>query len=380
MRSPPIPSASVPSAPVSALRLQARLLAKARRRLWLRHTPLLALAGVLTAAVAFVAWRRLQADGGALLALLRNQPLMVVVAGLALAWTLTRNARRRTLQSLARSWLTTAPLDTREVLAATRLAVAWRVMPPLLATLAVPLAAMAASGTDGSQTIALAGAGFAVGTLAGWRSGAHPNAAAPVTVPRLSAQSRATSNAAGLAALARWPFARLLADADPRRHAQLIAGVLLTLPMGMAPAVAVLIVLLAASLLAAHSLLQALLATIPDAAAWTRATPLPLGAFTQSLCLRSGVALAAIVAIASAALVLLGASPLAASAFTTLALAWSVTAIVHALASRHQAGRARKERIAIALAMLALLGTAWWLLPFALPLLWWRDLLLARRA
>lgn len=379
MRSQPIPSASVPSAPFSALRLQAGLLAKARRRHWLRHKPLLALAGVLAAAVAFVAWRYLRADGGALLAVLRGQPLLVSVASFALAWSLTRNARRRAIDGWATSWLATAPLDARERLDATRREVARRVAPPLAAVLAVPLAAMAASGVDASQTIALAGAGLALGALAGWRSAAAPSSVEGSQVPRLSARRRATSNAADLAALARWPFARLLADADPRRHAQLLAGVLLTLPMGVPPVVAVLVVLLTAGAIAAHALLQALLATIPHAAAWARATPLPLGAFIRSLCLRSGVALAATIVLSATLLALLGASSRAALAFAGLALAWSITAIAHALASRHHAERARGERIAVALAMLALLGTAWWLLPVALPLLWWRELLRARR-
>lgn len=375
-----MPSPPPQTAPAPALRLQARLLANARRRHWLRHKPLLALAGVLAVAVAWVAWRRLQADGGALLALLHDQPLAVGVAGFALAWSLTRNARRRTQQTLAKSWLATAPIDARETLAATRRAVAWRVVPPLVAILAVLLAAMAASGADASQTLALAGAGLALGTLAGWRSGARADAVATVALPRLSARRGAASNAAGLGAHARWPFARLLADANPRQHAQLVAGVLLMLPMGIPPFVAVLIVLLAASLIAAHSLLLALLATIPAAAAWTRATPLPLGTFARSLCLRSGIVLAATIAIATLLLTLLGASPIAALAFAAVASAWCVTAIGHALASRHRPERARGERIAIALAMLALLGSAWWLLPVALPLLWWRDVQRARRA
>jgi hypothetical protein len=375
MLSPPLQAAPLP-----ALRLQARLLANARRRHWLRHGPLLALAGVLATALAFVAWRRLQTDGGVLLALLRNQPLAVVVAGFALAWNLTRNARRRVQQAFATSWLATAPLDARQVLAATRRAVAWRVTPPLVAVLAMPLAAAAASGADASQTLALTGAGLVLGALAGWRFGARADADATVAVPRLSARRRAASNAAGLGALARWPFARLLADANPRLHAQSIAGVLLMLPMSMPPSDAVMIVLLAASVITAYSLLQALLATIPDAAAWTRATPLPLGTFARSLCLRSGIALAATIAIATLLLTLLGASPIAAFAFAIVASAWCVTAIGHALALRHRSERERGERIAIALAVLALLGSAWWLLPVALPLLWWRDVQRARRA
>jgi hypothetical protein len=364
MLSPPLQAAPLP-----ALRLQARLLANARRRHWLRHGPLLALAGVLATALAFVAWRRLQTDGGVLLALLRNQPLAVVVAGFALAWNLTRNARRRVQQAFATSWLATAPLDARQVLAATRRAVAWRVTPPLVAVLAMPLAAAAASGADASQTLALTGAGLVLGALAGWRFGARADADATVAVPRLSARRRAASNAAGLGALARWPFARLLADANPRLHAQSIAGVLLMLPMSMPPSDAVMIVLLAASVVTAYSLLQALLATVPDAAAWAR-----------PLCLRSGIALAATIAIATLLLTLLGASPIAAFAFAIVASAWCVTAIGHALALRHRSERERGERIAIALAVLALLGSAWWLLPVALPLLWWRDVQRARRA
>lgn len=372
-----MPSPSIEAA--AALRLQAQLLANARRRRWLRHKPLLALAGALAFAVAFVAWARLRADGGALLVLLGNQPLPLAVAAFAFGWKLTRDSRRRTQQAFARSWLATAPIDARAILAATRHQVAWRVSPPFAAILAVPLAAMAASGIDAWPTLALAGGGFAIGTVAGWRSGAGPVPSATVILPRLS-RPRATTSAAGFAALARWPFARLLADARPRLHAQLVAGVLLTLPMGIPLSVALLIVLLATALIAAHSLLQALLATIPEAAAWTRATPLPLGTFAHTLCLRSGVALAAAVAFAASLLPLLGASPTSALAFAGIALAWCVTTIAHALASRYLPDRARGERIALALAVLGLLGSAWWLLPVALPLLWWRDVLRARRA
>lgn len=371
---------SIETAPASALRLQARLVASARRRHWRRHTPLLALAGAAAVAAAFVAWYRLQADGGALLALLRNRPLAVVVAGFALGWNLTRNARRRAQRSFAASWLATAPIDAREILAATRRRVARNVLPAFAAILAVPCAAMAASGADASQTLALIGAGFAAGAMAGWRSGARATPSATVALPRLSAARAMASNAAGLGALARWPFARLLADANPRQHAQLIAGVLLTLPMGAPLSVALPIVLLTATLIAAHALLQALLATIPEAAGWMRATPLPLSALSRSLCLRSGSVLAAAILFAALLLLVLGASPASTLAFVGLALAWCATTIGHALASRHRPGRVRGERIAMALAALALLGSAWWILPVALPILWWHAGRRARRA
>lgn len=372
---------SIETAPgASALRLQARLLANARRRRWRRHTSTLALAGMLVPIAAFVAWRRLQTDVGVLFALLRSQTLALAVAAFALAWMLTRNARRRAQRAFANSWLATAPVDAREVLAATRRQVAWRVAPLFAAVLAVPLLAVAAGGIDALQTPVLLGAGFAAGTLAGWRSGARPVPVTIVAVPRLSARRKAPSDAASLVALARWPFARLLAGADPRLHAQLIAGVLLMLPMSMPPSVALLTVLLAAILIAAHSLLQALLATIPDAAAWTRATPLPFGTFARTLCLRSAIALATAILSAALPLRLLGVSPKSTFAFAGVALVWCVTAIGNALASRHRPDRVRGERVALALAVLALLGSAWWLLPVLLPLLWWRDAVRARRA
>ncbi|MBO9661629.1 hypothetical protein [Dokdonella sp.] len=375
MRSP-----SIETTPMPALRLQARLEAHARWRQWQARTFLCALAGTLVVAVAFVLWRRLQADGRALLAVLEAQPVLVAIASVALGWNLTRTARRRAQKTFATSWLATTPLDAREILAATRRQVALRVLPVLAASLAVPLAAMAASGADARRSLALIGGGFLVGALTGWRSGTRTNVSVSAASPRLSAARATTSNAAGVAALARWPFARLLADANPRQHAQLVAGVLLMLPMGIPPSTALLIVLLAASLIAAHALLQALLATIPDAAGWLRATPMPLPVLARTLCLRSGGALLAAIVLATSLLFALGASRSAILAFGAVASAWCVTAIGNALASRHRPERARGERIALALAVLALLGSAWWLLPIALPMLWWRDAWRARRA
>ena len=127
-------------------------------------------------------------------------------------------------------------------------------------------------------------------------------------------------------------------------------------------------------------MLQALLATIPDAAAWLRATPLSPTAFARSLCLRGGIALLAALLLAALLLLALGAARMSVLAFGAVASAWCVTAIGNALAARHQPDRARGERIALALAGLALLGSAWWLLPLALPILWWRDARRARRA
>lgn len=363
-----------------ALRLQARLEARARWRPWRRHPLACAIGGVLVLAAALVAWARLRTDGAALLAMLEAQPLVVALASLALGWNLTRAARRRTQQAFAASWLATAPLDAQEILAATRRRVACRVLPVFAALFAVPLAATAASGADAARTLTLLGGGFLVGALAGWRSAARAHIAAADPVPRLSRGRVAISDTAGFAALARWPFARMLADANPRQHAQLVAGVLLTLPMGVPPSTALLIVSLAASLIAAYAVLQALLATIPDAAAWLHATPLPLSAFARSLCLRGGIALLAAILLAALLLLALGASRASVLAFGAVASAWCITAIGNALASRRLPERARGERIALALAVLALLGSAWWLLPVVLPILWWRDARRARRA
>lgn len=373
-------SSSTEARPTPALRLQARLEASARwrRRDW--NTPLLAIVAASAVATAFVAWQRLRADGSAWLATLDAQPVLVALASLALGWSLTRAARRRAQQAFATSWLATAPIEARAILAATRRRVAWRVLPVLGAILAIPSAAMAASGADARRILALAGGGFVVGALAGWRGGARAEVAAAVALPRLSAAGAHSSKAAGLAALARWPFARLLADANPRQHAQLVAGVLLMLPMGIPPSIALLIVLLTASLIAAQALLRALLATIPDAAAWMRTTPLPLSVLARSLCLHSGATLLAAIVCAALLLLALGAPKISVLAFASAASAWCVTAIGNALASRYRPDRARRERIVLALAALALLGSAWWLLPFVLPILWWRDALRARRA
>lgn len=366
--------------PRAAPQWQARLEWRARWRLGRRHPWLLAAAAMLVFLLALVVWQRLSVEGHALLDALDAQPIPVAVAAFLLLWNLTRRASLRARRDFARSWFAATPLAPDEIERTIRRRVGARVAPVLVALLGLPLVAMAATGHPSMRTLAALGLGGAVGLVAGWITGARTPHPSDAPLPRLARTRGVTSNATGFAALARWPFARWLADANPRLQAQLVAGVLLMLPMGIPPAIALLLVLFTASLVAAWGLLQALLATIPDATSWMRATPVSTALFTRALCTRACLALAAAIVVATSCLVWLNGSTAMVIAFVACALAWCITAILNALAWRHRPARARLERIASGLLLLVLLGGAPWLLPVALVPIWLRDALHLRHA
>ncbi len=368
------------SADCSAPTWQARLEWQARLR-HLRQRPWrLAGAIVLLSITLLATWWRLRLDGAGLLSMVRAYCWPLAVLAFAAAWRSTRHAAIHARHDFAQSWFAATPLSQDEVDRTIRQRVGRRLALPTCVVLLLPLAAMAASAQGAWSTWGMLAVGVGGGVFGGWFAAKRAPAfvAAPLP-PRLAAQA-STADAADLTALARWPFARWLADVEPRRHARMIAAVLLLLPAGIPPMAAMLAVAFVVCVVAAWELLRAVLATLPQAAAWLQATPLPLAPFARALIARPAAALAVLIAIAGLCLAGLGVSAarvggIAVGAFVALSIA-----ILQSLAWRYQARRARREILATAALALVLLTTAAWLLPWLACAAGLRGLLQLRRA
>lgn len=267
--------ASIPTH-ADALALADRLERAARwRRVSLRWRVAIAVASLALLGAAFVAaWTFLRGPLTTAFAFLDAQaPLLALLAG-AIAWSRVCDLRRAGARRQATSWLAAAPIGERERTAQLRRTVALRFAPPCTALFA--LASMLAIGAaaDASRAFAACAIGLVFGTCGGWLRGAHALPESAPAPPRLRRRRVAANANADFAALHRWPFARWLADAQPRQQAHLFAAVLLTLPMGTSFLLGLRIALFVAVAIAAFGLLRALLASIAQAADVLRSAPL----------------------------------------------------------------------------------------------------------
>lgn len=372
----PFPRPADTSAPTWQARLEWRARA---HRLW--RLPWLVAGAVGLLAIALLAtWWRLRIDGAGMLSVLGAQSGPLALLAFLVAWSSTRHAAVHARREFALSWLAATPLANGEIENALWKRVGRRVLPAWCIALALPLAAMAASGQRAWQAFALLAVAIASGMVAGWRSAKHMRPSAGDALPRLAHMRKTASIDAGFAALARWPFARWLADAEPRQHAKMIGAMLLMLPAGMPPMAALLCLLFVASLIAMGGLLRAVLATIVQGAAWLHATPMPQASFVRALAERPTRVLAFLAGVAGLCLAGFGLPATQAAGLAIGIFAGCSTAILHALAWRHRPRRAWLEALASGGVALFVLATAAWLLPWLLSIAWLRGLLRLRRA
>lgn len=250
---------------------------------------LLALVAALAASIGFALWHPMTTHGRWLLiALGAHVPILTMSAGLLGWWTL-RRSRYRGNREFALSWLVTAPVAVRDLLHALRYRVGREVAIPLVLLLALPALLGIASATFAGAVLAGCAAGYAGGALAAWCF-AKPMREPARSNPRLRRSRVSRSSAASLAALARWPFAQTRAAAAPRGEAPLFAALLLMMPSGIPPLIALLLLAFAVNALFAISLLHAQLETLKVAANWLRTTPLGAAAFARAMYSRSGIA------------------------------------------------------------------------------------------
>lgn len=332
------------------------------------------------ALIAVAGWRQLSLHGAILLSPLLAHPFVTASMVAALGWVATMRRRRHVECQFVQSWLASAPVLAHDRRAALRRRVGVEALTPIAAVPAALACAGLASGVPVADLLAALVAGLALGAIAGWRSGAKPSRRRAAASPRLRRPRAATSRAASLAPLGRWPFAQLRAAASPRIEARLICALLLGLPTGIPPSLALLIVAFAANALAAFSLLRASLATLAEAAGWLRATPVGLGAFARAACLRAGACQAAFATLGGMLAHALGAS---ASTAALLAAAWlgaCATATAGALACRHRPARLMIELAGTGALLLAIADVAPLALALALPALWLWQAIRMRKA
>lgn len=313
---------------------------------------------------------------GDVVGVLVRYPLPVLaVVGLVCANACQRR-RRRLAREFLHGWLAALPiaLRTREWSLALRAAgppVTIRVAVWTLLAVGVYTTAAAAE----LRLLAIVGmGGLGAAALGWWRGARDPR-------PRHSALRLSHSaGRTGPAALARLPFAQVLATADPGLHARTIGALVLTIPIGVPLHVCVLMIVSWVSALGLIELARGMLACVPVAATWLRSTPLSIGSLAHTLLARA----LAVQAIGSSLMVLLLlAFGLPAISVVVLVVAWLalvVTLAGIALACRYQPHAIRTEVLIVAAIALLLAATAPWLLLIAIPVLWVRVWQRARQA
>ena len=322
---------------------------------------------LLASCAAAAAWLHWRGAASELPRLLNAHPFATSFAGAFAAFVFLQRHRRRAERRHAASWLATAPIGRGDVVAHLRKHTLAAAIPTGAASIAGIALLGWASGVDVRDSSLLLGAGLLVGAAAGWRSGARALPPPAPALPRLRDRPHTQDSASGFDALRRWPFAQLLAAAQPRQHARVVAVVLLSLPMGIPLRIAVPILLLLATALFAVALLHALLATIGRAADWLRSTPLRPRRLAALLCMRVFAWQMAAAVVAAMLCRAVGASSLAALTIAAAWLLWTAMAVLGALAARHRPARLRGELVALAIALLALAVIAPAALLLALP-------------
>jgi len=263
-----------------------------------------------------------------------------------------RNAERR----FATSWLAVAPIAPLDVSAMIRRRVLVSFVVVLGAAMLV-VEAMGVSGaiSTGSVLVAVL-AGSLAGALAGWWSGGRTRHAATESRVRIARLPNTRDATIGLTALGRWPFAARFANLRPRFEARVFGAALLSLPMGIPPLVAVLLLLSLAVVVAATTLLKAYVDVVPRAADWLRSTPVTTRDFAISSSVRVLSWQCAYGGAMGLLMAGLGARPIAIVASAAGWIAWVIVSMLTALACRHRRHYMRIELVALG-AMLATLAT-----------------------
>lgn len=262
--------------------------------------------------------------------------------------------RRRLRAAAARSWLAALPVAQRIRERHHLVRAAW---PVLAMQLATSLVVVVASGRTLLAGLALAGIGIA-DALGLWRG--RRDLPPRERALRHSASIRAVEP--GLRVLARWPFRLALADAAPKTQAQVLAVLLLSLPMGTTAVTGLLVILGWAGLTFVFALARGACTAIPQAAAWLRATPLPQRRFVRAI----GARVLAMIMLAAAAAGLFTAvlaRDAAVGAFVAIvAAAAAALAIGTALRHRFDAQQRRIGFVTGTLVLMLAGLVAWWAL------------------
>lgn len=369
------PVASViPRTPANPILLAWTLARRRRVRRLLGHRDAgawrIATAATLGVSITLVSWRLLRVHGVMLLAPLQEHLLAAGCAAAAIGGTLTARSRRRVARQLAQSWLASAPVAACDELVALRWGVVCEVGVPLAGVLALIACAGAFGASTVTPLLAAVLVGFATGAAGGWHVAGKPPRRRASAWPRLRPSRPATSHEASVSPLGRLPFAQWRAGANPGVEARLLGALLLSLPMGIPPVIVLLLLAIAASALAALTLLRATLATIPAAADWLRATPLGLGVFVRTVSVGAGTWQIAFALLGGALAHALGASTGTACLLIVAWLAICATALASAFACRHHWARLAIELMGIGGLLAALAGIAPLLLALAIPALW----------
>ena len=233
------------------------------------------------------AWSAWHARMHAMLPFLQRQGLFVVSFAALGAWHFARRRRQRGEQVHRESWLASAPIGHEALNAQLMREAIIALLVPASAVLLI-LAVWAVRDLGGvlsGSAFALA-AGFAVG----WHHGRVPVVDAAAPLPRLRQRTAVDAARADWSALRRWPGAQWLADAQPRQHAQWVGALLLTLPAGTTPAIALLEIALLILVLAAWGLLRATRTALASSMIFLRAAPLPWRRWQTHLLLLPGCA------------------------------------------------------------------------------------------
>jgi hypothetical protein len=334
----------------------------------------------LAVTAAFVGGYRLCRDAAWLLDPLRAHLPVVALAAAFVARSSVARARQRGEHRFATSWLIVAPIDPREVTALVRERAFMQAALVLgTAAIFVGAAGWINATSTGSVIVALLAGGIP-GALAGWWSGRRPARTHAGKGIRIGRLHDARNGAISLAAVGRWAFAERFSALRPRVDARVFGIALLSMPMGIPPLVAILLLLILTLIASATTLLKAQLTILPRAADWLRTTPLALNDFAVSSCARVFLwqcvyAFAAVLALAA-----LGAGPRAIAATTGGWVACVALSMLTALACRHRPGRLRIELFVLVTVLAAIAAIAYpvaWLTLAAAAIVQWKRAVIA---
>ena len=316
---------------------------RAFRSLDRRHRILVAIAVVIAASFAVTGGYRLCKDACWLLDQLQTHLAVVALVTALMVRSGVARARHRGEHRFTTSWLAVAPIDPREVTAVIRDRVFMRVTLVLGSAVAFVGSAGWINAAPVGSAIAALLAGAIPGALAGWWSGRRPARRGVDGARRIGRLDPTRDHTIRLTALGRWAFAERYCALRPRMDARVLGAALFSMPMGIPPLVAILLVLSLVIVAVATSLLKAQLSVIPRAADWLRTTPLALDAFTVSSCARVFLWQCCYAIAIALPLAGLHAGPRAILATICGWLAWVALAMLTAMVCRYRPGRLRIE-------------------------------------
>ncbi|MEO7432812.1 MAG: hypothetical protein ABIR62_12495 [Dokdonella sp.] len=283
------------------------------------------------------------------------------VVALAAAWVVrsrVERVRRVIEQRFASSWLAAAPILSCAIAGM----VQRRAASELLIMIGMSCGLIAAAGAINAvpvwNVIAAVVAGAIPGALLGWWSAARPPRVRAENHVRIARRQADRGTTIGLGALGRWAFAERIARLRPRMEARVFGAVLFSMPMGIPPLTAVLLLLSLAVAVIATTLLIAQLAIVPRAADWLRTTPLAARTLTISSGARTCAWQCVYTVAMAAVLAALGTDARTILAIATGWFAWVAASTLTAFAVRHRKDRVRIEIFALATVLAALASIA----------------------